>query len=778
VTWSNDRGGSGNATGTTSWSVSGVALLTGANVITITARDAAGNTATDTLTVTYTAPLTLSSLTANLTPPQTTGTAITFTATATNGTAPYQYKWWHYDGASWTVLQSWSTSNTFTWTPTTANAASRIAVWIRNAGSTADAYDNAASNASIAFPVTAAATPLSVTSLTANRTAPQQTGTPVTFSAAASGGSSPYQYKWLLSDGTSTTVLQAWSTSSTVTWTPSTANPSYQITVWARSASNTADAAENANSTRTMPFAITSAPTPLTLTSITPNVSAPQQAGTAITFTANVSGGTAPQQYKWWLFAGGTWTVVRGWSTSNTYTWTPSASDGSYRVGVWVRSASSTADTFDNPAANGSLPYPVTPAAPTPAQLALTGLTANLASPQATGSPITFAAAATGGTAPYQYKWLVTSGGTTTVLRAWATGNTYTWTPTATGTYQISVWVRSASNTNDAPENANSSGSFSFTITTPSAGPLTLNGLTSNLSAPQPVGTPVTFTAAASGGTAPYQYKWWLYNGSAWVVLQSWTSSSSLIWTPTAPSGAYRVAVWVRNASSTADAYDNANSNGSIPFPVSAGSPSSGLRLTGLTSSLSAPQSVGTPVTFTATATGGSTPYQFKWLVYDGTTWTVRQNWTTSNSYTWTPTAASAAYRVAVWARNAGSTADTYDNGALLDVPFAIAPAAPSGAILLTAITPNRVSPMPSGTLVTFTATATGGSGAYQYKWWLFDGTSWSMAQDWSSSNAFTWTASSYGGTYRVGLWVRNASSTNDSYDNPAANGSLVFVVQ
>ncbi len=62
VTWSNDRGGSGECTGTTSWSASGISLYDGANIITITAQDAAGNTATDTLTVTKTedAPPTIS----------------------------------------------------------------------------------------------------------------------------------------------------------------------------------------------------------------------------------------------------------------------------------------------------------------------------------------------------------------------------------------------------------------------------------------------------------------------------------------------------------------------------------------------------------------------------------------------------------------------------------------------------------------------------------------------------------------------------------------------
>jgi Bacterial Ig domain/Fibronectin type III domain len=52
VTWSNDRGGSGTASGTTSWTASGIALRSGTNVLTITAQDAAGNTQTATLTVT------------------------------------------------------------------------------------------------------------------------------------------------------------------------------------------------------------------------------------------------------------------------------------------------------------------------------------------------------------------------------------------------------------------------------------------------------------------------------------------------------------------------------------------------------------------------------------------------------------------------------------------------------------------------------------------------------------------------------------------------------
>ena len=40
MTWVNDRGGSGTANGTTSWTASGITLQTGVNVLTVTARDA------------------------------------------------------------------------------------------------------------------------------------------------------------------------------------------------------------------------------------------------------------------------------------------------------------------------------------------------------------------------------------------------------------------------------------------------------------------------------------------------------------------------------------------------------------------------------------------------------------------------------------------------------------------------------------------------------------------------------------------------------------------
>lgn len=56
VGWTNSRGGSGTASGTTTWSISGISLTQGENIIVVTAMDHDGNKGTYTLSVTYTPP--------------------------------------------------------------------------------------------------------------------------------------------------------------------------------------------------------------------------------------------------------------------------------------------------------------------------------------------------------------------------------------------------------------------------------------------------------------------------------------------------------------------------------------------------------------------------------------------------------------------------------------------------------------------------------------------------------------------------------------------------
>ena len=62
VTWSNDRGGNGIAAGTANWTTTDINLVSGRNIITVTAIDGVGNISTDTITVNVMEPLVTNAL--------------------------------------------------------------------------------------------------------------------------------------------------------------------------------------------------------------------------------------------------------------------------------------------------------------------------------------------------------------------------------------------------------------------------------------------------------------------------------------------------------------------------------------------------------------------------------------------------------------------------------------------------------------------------------------------------------------------------------------------
>ncbi len=115
MTWVNNRGGSGSASGTTSWSAANVALQTGVNILTVTARDAAGNTSSDVLTVTYNAAdtavpaVTITGPTSAATHTMT-GTSVAVNGTASDNVGVVQVTWANNRGGSGTA------TGTTTWT--------------------------------------------------------------------------------------------------------------------------------------------------------------------------------------------------------------------------------------------------------------------------------------------------------------------------------------------------------------------------------------------------------------------------------------------------------------------------------------------------------------------------------------------------------------------------------------------------------------------------------------------------------------------------------------
>ena len=336
---------------------------------------AVGATAVIAATVVAALPPTYASLAANRTSPQPVGTTVTFSAGASGGASPYSYKWLVKQNGAWTVVQDWSTSTTLAWTPNVSGTYA-IGIWARSNGVTADAPQT---SAIAEFVVSSTSTPPPSTpppstppptspppspslpsinaSLAANRTSPQPAGTTVTFSASASGGASPYSYKWL---GEAERRRMDCAAGLEHEHDPGLdAKRVGHLRDRDLGAEQRCDGGcaadigdcgvrrERHHSTPPL-----SPPPPPPPSMVNPPTSAvigvdrpgPQPAGTALTFSASASGGASPYSYKWWVKQnGGAWTVLRDWSTSTSLTLTPTTS-GTYVIGIWARSNGVTAD--------------------------------------------------------------------------------------------------------------------------------------------------------------------------------------------------------------------------------------------------------------------------------------------------------------------------------------------------------------------------------------------------------------------------------------------------
>ena len=178
------------------------------------------------------------------------------------------------------------------------------------------------------------------------------------------------------------------------------------------------------------------------------------------------------------------------------------------------------------------------------------------------------------------------------------------------------------------------------------------------------------------------------------------------------------------------------------------------------------PQPPGTSVTWTASASGGSGTYEYRFWTFNhatGVVTMVKDYTVPGNSYTWDTTGLTpGTYYVAVWARSAGSTADV---GSLRVVGALRAYRLHSrgdGGDPEPAV--SRESADIAGTSVTWTASASGGSGTYEYRFWTFNHATGvvTMVKDYTvPGNSYTWdTTGLTPGTYSVAVWARSAGST------------------
>lgn len=269
------------------------------------------------------------------------------------------------------------------------------------------------------------------------------------------------------------------------------------------------------------------------------------------------------------------------------------------------------------------------------------------------------------------------------------------------------------------------------------------------------VGQTVAVNVTSAGCAAPrYQY-WVAPPGGGWTVILPYTSSAGIQWATTglAP-GAYVLEVWARDAASS-NAYDT---YGFVYFTLTMNCVSETLATTPAGTALS-----GASVTITATSvTGCPNPQYAYWVAPPGGSYAMLQNWTASNSIFWNTTGlAPGAYTLVIWARDASSTAGSYDTYAYLTFTLG----APCSAASISATPSGQVQ---IGASVALTASARGCPNPQFEYWALPPGGSWQLLRGYAASAGVTWSTTGLSaGSYILDVWARDAAS-GAAYDTSA----------
>lgn len=653
------------------------------------------------------------SLTADKTSPQPTGTQIGLAGSATcDGTPQYRYTITSPDGSS-SVVQDFSGTSTYAW----------------HGGGPAGSYSVALEARSSAAPLASAvmtSLPFELdactgAALATSATSPQIPGTAITLTGSATcTGTATYRF-WLRSPGAAWHVVQDYSPAATYSWnTTSLPLGDYGLEVDVRNSGATSNYESSTNQIFTLAAQACTTPT------LSSDMTSPQGTGATVTWTSSTSACPTPV-YRFWLMPpGGSWTIAQDYGSSPTFKWAASGAAGSYGVEVDVRDVSRPV-TYDAVANTTFSLTACTSAA----------VTTDLTSPQSPGATVTLTGSATcAGTAQYRF-WVRPPGGAWTMVRDFATANTFAWRTTLPGgTYGLEVDVRDVGAAAPYETTAN----ITFGVTAPCNVP----SLSTDVASPQAVGTTVTFTGAATGCPTP-QFRFWVRPpGGSWAVQQDYGAATFKWSTAGLAIGTYQFEVDARNQGSVVS-YDAARG----AFFALTSPPCA---TAGLTANPASPGGTGTAVVLTGAATGCPAPEYRFWVRPPGGAWSIVRDYNTTPTFSWPGGAAGGDYALEVDVRAHGSTV-SYD--AVKDITYTVSPCA---AAQLSA---DHTSPQPIGTTVVFTGSATC-LGTPQYRFWLQPpGGRWTIVQDYGSGATFSWnTTGLAAGTYRVEVDVRDTGAS------------------
>ena len=622
------------------------------------------------------------------------GTKVTLTGAASEGTGSYTYAFYYKEPSSstWKTIKGFSTTNTAAFTPDKIGSYS-IKI---------DVKDSSVATVSKTFTLKSTAKALVNNSKIS--AAEVKVGTKVTLTGAASEGTGSYTYAFYYKEPISSTwkTIKGFSTTNTAAFTPDKIG-SYSIKI---------DVKDSSSATVSKTFTLKSTAKALVNNS---KISAAEvKVGTKVTLTGAASEGTGSYTYAFYYKepSSSTWKTIKGFSTTNTASFTPDKI-GSYSIKIDVKDSSSA--TVSKTFTLKSM-----------AKLLLNNSKIS-ATEVNVGTKVTLTGAASEGTGSYKYAFYYKEPSSTSwkTLKSFSATNTAVFTTDKIGSYSIKI---------DVKDSAATTVSKTFTLKS-KAKPLVNN---SKISAAEvKVGTKITLTGAASQGTGSYKYSFYYKEPSttAWKTLKTFSEVKTATLTPNKV-GTYGIKIEVKDSASTVVAKTFTLKSTAKPLinnsKISASSVKVGSRV-----SLTAAASQGT----------GSYKYAFYYKTSSSGCKTIK-NYSTSKTATFTPNKAGT-YSIRIDVKDSAGTVKSKTFTLKCSV---------SALVNSSKISSSNVK---LGAKITLTASASGGTGSYKYAFYYKapSTSSWKTIKNYSTSKKASFVPNKTG-NYSVKINVKDNAGT------------------
>ncbi|WP_342042998.1 triple tyrosine motif-containing protein [Bacillus sp. OTU2372] len=262
--------------------------------------------------------------------PQNAGTTIQLKAESQGSPTP-EYRFYVRDEkGSLTTLQEYGSSDTTTWTPTTAGTYTIIVHAKDKNKSGGSTYYEARTE--MTYQVSGKVTSVNVQ---ADKPTPQMAGTSIQLKAASQGSPTPEYRFYVRDEKGNLATLQEYGSSDTTTWTPTKAG-TYTIIVHAKD-KNKSGANSYYEARKEMVYKVS--PAQVISVNLQADKASPQLAGTSIVLKATSQGSSEPEYRFMIRDASGNLTTLQEYGIGDTATWTPTKV-GTYTIIVHAKDKS------------------------------------------------------------------------------------------------------------------------------------------------------------------------------------------------------------------------------------------------------------------------------------------------------------------------------------------------------------------------------------------------------------------------------------------------------